>query len=124
MSSVEKYAVDHRGAGWLAEDTYPGARRFVHVLHNVAKGSDLEVVILTNANSLETFRSLLAPAVEEARERDHADWFEERLAEAVGRIEANSWLRDGLNTLLIDSQWDWSEWQCFVQGTAITGAEG
>lgn len=92
---------------------------FVHVLRNVAKGSKLEIVILTNANTLETFRSLLAPAVERAREHDDEDGFEEGVAEAVKKIEDNSWLAQGVNTFLIDSRWDWSDWQMSVQGTAF-----
>jgi len=92
---------------------------FVHVLRNVAKWSELEIVILTNANTLERFRSLLAPAVEQARKRDDGDHFEEGVTEAVKRIEENYWLAQGVNTCLIDSRWDWSRWQFFVHGTAI-----
>jgi len=92
---------------------------FVHVLRNGASGSHLEIVILTNANTLETFHSLLASAVEQARTRDDGDRFEEGVTEAVKRIEGNSWLAQGFNNSLIDSRWDWSEWQLFVQGTAI-----
>jgi hypothetical protein len=92
---------------------------FVHVLRNVAKGSDGEIVILTNANTLKAFRSLLAPAVERARERDEGDGFEEGVAAAVKRIEENSWLAQGVNNCLIDSRWDWSDWQFWVHGTAF-----
>ena len=92
---------------------------FVHVLRNGATGSDLEIVILTNANTMETFHSLLAPAVERARALDNGDFFEEGVAAAVKKIGENWWLVQGVNTCLIDSRWDWSRWQSFVQGTAF-----